>query len=213
LPSFSGNPRKLEFQKDDFGLSVWPARSEKGSSAEGRRAVTIAVCDSRLVHLAVHGRDAESYHVGGARWFFDRAQCEQQRAHVLPSLVDLINLESTPCAPNDAGLLARPPAHLKTGTYYVWQPDAKSCAPIEVAGPKQPRLQSGYVRVKAGLATAELSDFRFDEVGHGRYLWRSGGDSPDGDLLVSKPFEAGVQIGETRWYRDEPSCRQAHPSR
>ncbi len=88
LPSFSGNPRKLEFQKDDFGLSLWPARSERGSLAQGRRAATVALCDGGAIHLAVHGRDADSYRVGGSRWFFDRATCERQHGHVLPALVD-----------------------------------------------------------------------------------------------------------------------------
>jgi hypothetical protein len=53
-----------------------------------------------------------------------------------------------------------------------------------------------------------VQGFSFSEVAAGRYLWRSSADPLAGELVEMKPFKHGAQIGETRWYRDEASCRR-----
>jgi hypothetical protein len=67
----------------------------------------------------------------------------------------------------------------------------------------------GYVRVSDSLRGSGLKSFTYEDVAHGRFLWRSTADSLDGELLEMKPFKHGVQVGKARWYRDKPSCENA----
>ena len=208
VPTYSGRRRKLEYVKDDIGITVWHARFFQGPGG-GRLGGTIAMCDQFPTYLSVHGRDADSYHVSGSRWFFDCAECERQRMRVLPSLVHVVNLQDDACGRKDARLVARPSVKLQTGTYYVRPRGANSCVPIEVTAPKRPLLESGRVRVPDASRVPGLESFTYDDVARGRYLWRSSADSLDGELLEMKPSEHGVQIGDTRWYRDKSSCEKA----
>jgi hypothetical protein len=211
VPTYSGNRRKLEYTKDDFNIAVWHARSFQGF-LDGRLGGRAAVCDRFPSHLSAHGRDADSYHVGGSRWFLDEAECERQRAHVLPALVQVVNLEDDGCGRADARLVARPHAELKPGTYFVRPEEGRSCAPVEVVGRERQWPESGYVRMPESPHGSMLKSFTYEIIARGRFLWRSSPDSLDGELLEMKPLKHGVQVGNARWYRNKSSC-EAEESR
>ncbi len=78
--------------------------------------------------------------------------------------------------------------------------------PIEVLGRERQWPQSGYVRMPGGLNRLAPETFTYEVIAHGRFLWRGSPDSLDGELLEMKPFKHGVQVGNTRWYRDKSSC-------
>ena len=208
LPTYSGRWRTLEYVKNEFGIEIWRASFDKPTFTDERLGTTHTVCGIAHDHLSVHGRDAESYHVNGSRWFLDGGQCEEQRMHVLPALTHLVNLTRDPCGSPDAHLIARPPAQLRTTTYYVRAPGGQSCVAMELVVPKQPWFQAGYARPRASSPDTQVQGFSFSEVAAGRYLWRSSADPLAGELVEMKPFKQGAQIGETRWYRDEASCRR-----
>ena len=94
VPTYSGNTRNLEYVKQDHGIAIWHARFVQSSTDdELNPRATSAVCDGQPDYFSVHGRDADTYHVSGSRWFFDGAECERRRKHVLPSLVHVVNVE------------------------------------------------------------------------------------------------------------------------
>jgi len=210
VPTYSGHTRKLEYVKDEIGINIWPGRFEKGFD-DGRLGVTVAVCDMWPEHLSVHGRDADSYHVNGSRWFFDAEQCERQSAHVLPSLARLVNFGGGVCAHNDPTLDARPAVYMGTDTYYVQPGGVESCVRIQVVVPDRSWPFPGYVRVPGVLTDPERETFMYDNVANGRFLWQHSSDPLYGELFEIKPFARGVQIGGARWYRDASSCRKTQP--
>ena len=70
-------------------------------------------------------------------------------------------------------------------------------------------LESGHVGGSDSSGVHGLETFTYEDVARGRFLWRSSPDSLDGELLEMKPFKHGVQVGNTRWYRDKSSCESA----
>jgi hypothetical protein len=208
VPTYSGGTRNLEYVKEDQGIAVWHATFHQGLPGGGIGG-TIAVCDHQPDYFSIHGRDADSYHVSGSRWFFDGAECERQRKHVLPSLVHVVNVESDACGRADARLVARPSGELRAGKYYVRPRGRRSCVSIEVVGHEGAWPQSWDVRVRDGSSGSGLESFTYEDVARGRFLWRTSPDSLDGELLEMKPFKHGVQVGNTRWYRDKASCTRA----
>ena len=202
VPTYSGNTRNLEYVKQDHGIAIWHARFVQSSTDdELNPRATSAVCDGQPDYFSVHGRDADTYHVSGSRWFFDGAECERRRKHVLPSLVHVVNVEDDACGQADARLIARPSAELKPGKYYIRPRGKKSCVPISA--------DYGYVRVPDGSRGLGFGSFAYEDVARGRFLWRSSPDSLDGELLEMKPIKHGLQVGNTRWYRDKASCENA----
>jgi hypothetical protein len=209
VPTYSGGTRNLEYVKQDQDIAIWPGRFEQEVFAGGRRVVAQTNCESQPSHLFVHGLDADSYHLSGSRWFFDGAECDRQRKHVLPSLVDPASVDGSGCAPDDTRLVARPSAELKPGKHYLRPSGKESCVPIEVVGHEGAWPQSWYVRMRNASPGSGPEGFTYEDVARGRFLWRSSPDSLDGELLEIKPFKHGVQVGNTRWYRDKSSCENA----
>jgi hypothetical protein len=206
LPSYSGEPRTIAYVKDDLGVEIGLAGIVKTKAVHGKRRVDATACTSPHVHLTIHGRDAESYHVDGSRWFFDGAACERERFRVLPAMVDLLNVVGDPCAAPDSHLAARPGASLQTGRYFVPRADPTAFQAVDVLAPV--RGTRGLAHVEAAASDPEPRSFTFEEIAGGRFLWRTFPNRPGGELLPLLPFDGGVQVDGTRWYRDQPAGHQ-----
>jgi hypothetical protein len=211
LPSFSGQARALEFVKDEAGLEVWRADRITSNAKPAQRNLTIGRCRAGHVRLAVHGRDANTYHVGGSRWFFDRAECERHRGKVSPSLVDILNVTKDACGGADASLVARPGVAWRARTYSVREDTSSVCARLDVVAPAAGSRVPGQMLLHGPAASAERR-FWFEAVAGGRFIWRSaweGANPTEGELVEVRPRDHGLAVGKAIWFPDERSCNAA----
>ena len=213
LPTFSAWSRTLEFVKDEVGIDLWPADRMSATSDHGRHNLTETQCDSQHVHLAVHGRDASSYHVEGSRWFFHRAECErfQVQGRVLPSLVEIVNLVKEPCGTPDAKLVARPGVALHKGNYYVDEGAPPPCNTMQVSAPTSHGHGARQLVRRIGSPTEAERSFWLDDVAEGRFLWHHSErafpfDATAGYLSEVLPAGTDARLSGILWLSDERSC-------
>ena len=211
LPRYSGSKLELEYIKHEFGVEIWLANQHE-RLPEGRGSL-VRGCGMIHSHLSVHGRDHDSYHVDGSRWFFDRNECERQRGQVLPSLIWDLNLKNDACAEPDKALLAREAVAWKGGAYYVPDGQRRSCLSIEVSVDATSRyFLSGQIAKHLALPQAAVVNYRYNILAKGRYIWLTPFNSADatiGQFHELRSNADGVQVGDEPWFTDKLKCTQS----
>jgi len=211
LPRYSGSKLELEYIKHEFGVEIWRANQHE-RLPEGRGSL-VRGCGMIHSHLSVHGRDHDSYHVDGSRWFFDRNECERQRGQVLPSLIWDLNLKNDACAEPDKALLAREAVAWKGGAYYAPDGQRRSCLSIEVSVDATSRyFLSGQIAKHLALPQAAVVNYRYNILAKGRYIWLTPFNSADatiGQFHELRSNADGVQVGDEPWFTDKLKCTQS----